>query len=128
MAVAHTESNVGDGYSGAILYTWLLTTANPIGVAVGPEIIQHTDLCWHAVGTWGGATAAIEGSNTDVTANYGAMTNASGGTAITWTANGAPKQQIERPAFVRPNLTTVGVGATVTVTLLARRNPFSRRS
>jgi hypothetical protein len=128
MTVAHTESNTGDGYSGSILYTWVLTTANPTGAAVGPEIAQHTDLCWQATGTWGGATAAIQGSNTDVDANYGAVTNASGGAAITYTADGAPKQQIEKPAFVRPKLTTAGTAASVTVTLFARRNPFSRRS
>ena len=128
MTVAHTEANTGDGYSGSILYTWVLTTANPTGAALGPEIAQMTDLCWHAIGGagWGGATAAIQGSNTDTDANYGAMTNASGGAAITWTADGAPKQSIEKPAFVRPKLTTAGTAASVTVTLFARCNPFSR--
>lgn len=126
MTVAHTEADTGDGYGGSRLYTWVLTTANPTGAALGPEAAQYTDLCWHATGTWGGATAAIQGSNTDTDGLYGAMSNASGGAAITWTADGAPKQSIEKPAFVRPKLTTVGVGATVTVVLFARRNPFSR--
>ena len=123
----YTQANTGDGYSGSILYTWVLTTADPTGNPLGAEISQHTDLCWHATGTWGGATAAIQGSNTNTDGLYGAMTNASGGTAITWTADSAPKQQVEKPVFVRPKLTTVGAGASVTVTLFARRNPFSRR-
>ena len=120
---SYTQSDVG---SDATLFTWVLTTADPTGTAVGPEVIQHVDMCWHAIGTWGGATAAIQGSNRNTDAEFGAMTNASGGAAITWTADGAPKQQVEKPAFVRPKLTTAGPGASVTVTLLARRNPFTR--
>lgn len=124
---AYTRTEVGDGYNGSILFTWVLTTADPTGTPVGPEIAQHTDLAWQATGTWGGATAAVQGSNTNTDALYAAVTNASGGTAITWTADGAVKQQLEKPAFSRPKLTAVGVGASVTVTLFARRNPFSRR-
>ncbi len=124
--VTPTQADKGDGYGGAILYTWVLTTADHTGAALGAEIIQHADLCWQASGTWGGATAAIEGSNNDSV--YGAMTNVSGGSAITWTADGAPKQQIERPVNVRPRLSTVGLGATVTVTLLARRNQLARKA
>lgn len=120
MTIAYTRADKAG--AAAVLYTWVLTTADPTGDAVGAEISQHTDLCWHATGTWGGATAAIQGSNTNTDGLFGAVTNAAGAAAITWTADGAPKQQIEKPLFVRPKLTTVGVGATVTVTLFARRN------
>jgi hypothetical protein len=126
--VTPTQQDVGDGYGGGILFTWVLTTADHTGKALGAEIVQHSDMCWHAIGTWGGATAAIEGSNTDTNANYGAMTNAAGGSAITWTADGAPKQSNEKPVFVRPRLSTVGVGASVTVTMLARRNQLARKA
>lgn len=124
--VTPTSSDLGDGYGNTRTYTWVLTSADTTGVAVGPELAQYTDLCWQATGTWGGATAAIQGSNTNTDALYGAMTNVSGGAAITWTADGAPKQSIEKPAYVRPKLTTAGAGATVTVVLFARRNPIRR--
>ena len=122
--VQYTEADVG---SDSTLYTWALTTDDHTGKALGPEVIQHVDLCWQAVGDFGGTgVAAIQGSNTDTDANFGAMTNASGGSAITWSAAGAPKQQVEKPAYIRPKLTTPGTAAAVTVTLLARRNPFGR--
>lgn len=124
--VTPTVTDVGDGYGHSKLASWTLTTADHTGVALGPEIAQHTDLCWHATGTWGGATAAIQGSNTNTDGLFGAMTNVSGGSAITWTADGAPKQSIEKPAYVRPKLTTAGAGATVVVTLFARRNTIRR--
>lgn len=114
-----TTTNVSTNDDSVKLHTWTLTTADTTGVAV--EFPMYADLCWHAIGTWGGATAAIQGSNRDTDAEYGALTNASGGAAITWTADGAPKQSIERPRFVRPKLTTPGSGATVVVTLLARK-------
>ena len=120
--VTPTITDVGDGRGGTKLVTWVLTTADTTGVAVGAELGQHSDLCWHAIGTWGGATAAIQGSNVNTDAAFGAMTNASGGAAITWTADGAPKQSIEKPYFIRPKLTTAGAGATVTVYLFARKS------
>lgn len=120
--VTPTITDIGDGRGGTKLITWVLTTADTTGVAVGPELGQHSDLCWQASGTWGGATAAVQGSNTDSDALFGAMTNASGGSAITWTSDGAPKQSIEKPAYVRPKLTTGGAGASVTVTLFARKS------
>lgn len=125
MAVV-TPTIVEHARGDTVIATWVLTTADTTGVALGEAFIQHADRCWHASGTWGGATAAIQGSNTDTDALYGALTNASGGAAITWTDDGAPKQSIENPLFVRPKLTTAGVGATVTVVLVARRNRMTR--
>lgn len=121
MAVVNpTVSKLGSDPE-VILFSWTLTTADHTGVAA--RFPQHADLTWHAIGTWGGATAAIQGSNRDTDAEFGALTNASGGSAITWTADGAPKTSIERPLFVRPKLTTPGTGATVVVTCLARKQP-----
>lgn len=128
MALVTPTSQAVDGYGNAVLYTWVLTTADHTGVAIGPEVVQHTDLCWHASGTWGGATAAAQGSNTNTDGLFGPVKNAAGGSAITFTADaGSPANQIEKPMFVRPKLTTAGTGASVTVTLLARRNPFIRK-
>ena len=125
MAVV-TPTIVGKARDDLVIATWVLTSTDTTGAALDEAYAQHADLCWHAIGTWGGATAAIQGSNTNTDANFGAMTNASGGAAITWTADGAPKQSIERPLYIRPKLTTAGSGATVTVTLFARRNRITR--
>jgi hypothetical protein len=114
--VTPTLSKPGERDDSAILMTWALTTANTDGAPL--EWIQWADRCFTAVGTWGGATLTIEGSNDGV--NWLPLSNAAGGAAATFSANGA-KSIIELPNFVRPNLTTPGAGATVTVQLLARR-------
>lgn len=120
MAVDPTVSKLSSDPE-VILFSWTLTSAAATGTAM--RFPQHADLTWHAIGTWGGATAAVQGSNRDTDAEYGALTNVSGGAAVTWTADGAPKTTIERPLFCRPKLTTPGAGATVVVTCLARKTP-----
>lgn len=109
-----TEPNV-------TVWTWVLTTANTDGLPI--KYPQHADLCWQVEGTFGGATAAVEGSNAGTV--FAAMTNASGGAAATFAAAGL-KTTIERPLYVRPNLTTPGAGATLNVTLTARKQPQPR--
>ena len=127
--VTPTVESVGDGYGNVVRVTWVLTTADHTGLAVGPELVQHADLCWSFSGTWGGATAAAQCANTNTDGLFGAATNASGGSAITATsdATGTPKQQVERPFYLRPKLTTAGTGASVTVVLCARRNQRTMR-
>lgn len=101
----------------AKLFTWVLTSTNSDGT---PMLwFQWADLCWQASGTWGGATLALEGSNNGTV--WFPLSNAAGGAAATFTADGG-KTVIERPVYVRPNLTTVGAGATITVTCAARRS------
>lgn len=100
-----------------IQVTWVLTTADPTGVAV--DFPQHRDRNWEFSGTWGGATAAAQGANTNTDSLFGAVSNANGGLAITATADGVTKNQLESCRFVRPKLTTVGVGASITVVLIA---------
>ncbi len=108
------------GDDNAILFTWALTSADHTGI--GAEFIQHTDLCFQAVGSnWGGAVAAAEGSNDGT--NWFALTNASGGAAITFSAADGGKQAIERPRYIRPRLSTVGTLAIVSLSLMARKNP-----
>lgn len=110
------NGNISPGDGSVILVTWTLTTADPDGGFF--EWPQWADRCTQAVGTWGGATLTMQGSNNGTDAF--SMSNAAGGTAATFTVDGG-KTLIEAPRFVRPKLTTVGVGATVVVTLLARR-------
>ncbi len=97
--------------------TWTLTSADPTGDAV--SLPQARDRCWQSTGTWGGATMAAQGSNTNTDALFGAVTNANGGLAITETANSVCKNSLESCEFVRAKLTAVGAGATVVVVLNA---------
>jgi hypothetical protein len=99
-----------------ILYTWTLTTANADGAKI--EMAQWADRCFTATGTWGGATLTIQGSNDGT--NWLTLNLASTGTATASTDKAM--QILELPRYIRPNLTTPGVGATVTVMALLRRN------
>lgn len=109
--------SMGDGTVKRI--TWALTTANTDGApAQLPEFNLNT---WQGSGTWGGATMAFEGSNDGTT--WFPLTKVGTTTAATLTANGGVTTN-EAPLYVRPNLTTVGVGATVSAVLVAiRRTP-----
>lgn len=120
MAVTPTKLNYGPEPN-VTVWTWALTTAAPEGEAI--KFPQHADLCWQVEGTVGGATVAIEGSNAG--AVYAPLTNAAGGAAATFTAAGL-KTTLERPLYVRPNLSAVGVGAEISVTLTARKHPQPR--
>jgi hypothetical protein len=116
MAAVTTNTNIGNGDGSLILNTWSLTTADPTGDAVSSA--EWADRTWQYSGTWGGATLTLQGSNDK--SNWFTLDNAAGGTALTATANGGAAS-VELPLWVRPNLTTPGTGATVTVTALFRR-------
>ena len=116
MTVTVTQSKPSTGDGSLILFSWALTTANPDGAPVGSA--EWADRTWQAVGTWGTAILALQGSNDGI--NWFSMSNAAGGVAIAITAN-LGVASIELPLMVRPVLTTVGIGAAVTVTCLMRR-------
>lgn len=99
------------------LFTWALTSSNTDGLMMAYN--EFADRCWSATGTWGGATLTLQGSNDGT--NWWSMSNAAGGSAATATTDKGI-QTIETPRYARPNLTTAGAGASVTVILLARRN------
>lgn len=126
MTVAAVRDNnpLAAGADGSlIVVTWVLTTADPKGQAVC--IPEWYDRTWHAYGTIGGATLAIETAQTNTDAQFAACKNAAGGAAIAITSLPACAVNIENSMFIRPNLSTVGVGATVNVMLVARRmNPL----
>lgn len=101
---------------------WVLTTADHTGDPV--MFPQHRDVCWHANGTWGGATFKPEGSNSSTSAHFGTLKNADGGSDISFTADaGSPANSTATSLYKRPRLTTVGVGATVNVVAIFAKQP-----
>ena len=118
MTVTPTFLNtLGQSDRSAILATWVLTTANPDGAPV--ELPEYSTFTWQYEATWGGATLTLQGSNSG--AGYFPLTKVNtAGTAATATADGGTATN-EISRYVRPNLTTPGAGATVTVTLVATR-------
>jgi len=108
------------GDNSIIVWRWTLTTADPIGTAV--SLPEWADRTWSVVATAAGAaTLRFEGSNTDVTAEFATMHDAAVPATSSWTTGPQCVTTVENPLFVRPNLTTVGVGATWVITLCARR-------
>jgi hypothetical protein len=96
-------------------FAWTLTTADHTGDAlIGVDFADRT---FTFVGTWGGATAAVEGSNDGT--NWMLLSDAAGATDATASTNKAITV-VELTRYIRPRLTTAGSGATVTVHLLAR--------
>ena len=117
MPINPTYSNdVGARDGSVVQFTWVLVTATPDGSPI--KIPEWADNTFVATGTWGGATLTLEGSADGST--WVSLNAAAGGTAATATANKAITL-IERPLYLRPNLTTPGAGATITVTALCRR-------
>ena len=133
MAVTPTTNNsAGQADGSIIVYTWVLTTANPAGIAIQlPEWADKT-ISWFETGDAAGAPAAsisVEGSNNNV--DFGALANAAGGGAGSLGALVVSVTKvasiIENPLFVRPNLTTPGTAASVTVRLTIRRAFMQRQ-
>ena len=115
MAVAFVKTDIS-GSGQVMKFTWALTTADPIGDPIPREFAEFADRTIYAIGTWGGATAAWQGGDGTT---YLSLTDPQGN-AISKTAD-AIEAVTELPEFSRPNLTSVGAGATITVTCIARR-------
>jgi hypothetical protein len=99
----------------AVVATWTpLAAAGDVG-----QPLQRTDLADRSVqvtGTFAGATIVLEGSNDG--AAYFTLSNPAGA-ALSFTAAGL--MQVNQPtAWVRPRI-TLGSGASLTVTMTARR-------
>jgi hypothetical protein len=117
MATNPTQIETSEGDKSTVLVTWNLTTAAPDGEPI--EMSQWADRTFQAdFTTVGGAILTIEGSNNRT--KWAPLSNAAGAAALTFSADGM-KSSIELPRWVRPNLTTVGAGAVVAVTMMARR-------
>lgn len=95
---------------------WVLTSTNADGAPLGANFVDYSERTVYFLGTWGGATAVLQGGDGST---YLPLTDPQGN-AISKTADGIEAVS-EVPEFVRPNLTTPGTGATVTVTMIARR-------
>jgi hypothetical protein len=118
MAVPNPTIAVVGGDASVLAFTWTLTTADNTGA--GFEFVQWADVTWHFFGTWGGATAKVQGSADNTTFDATGLNSAAGGAEGSAAADKI-YTTIERPRFMRPILTTVGVGATVVVTAICRR-------
>lgn len=114
MTIAFTRS--ADLPGGCQLHTWVLLSANATGDSV--ELPGAADRSVQFAGTWGGATAALQGSNDGST--WGALTNPATGSAITATADNNIAAVVENPRYIRAILTTVGTGASVSAYMLSR--------
>jgi hypothetical protein len=97
-------------------FTWALTSANADGQPIGAKWSEFADRTVYFTGTWGGATAAMQGGDNTT---WLALTDPQGN-AIAKTADSIEIIS-ETPEFTRPNLTTAGSGAAITCTMIVRR-------
>jgi|SRR5688572_12416791 len=112
-AVTITDDLPGNTFMAA----WTLTTADATGEAI--EIPGAADRTVQFEGTWGGATAQLEGSNDNSV--WVALTNPATGTAISATTDATGMSAVmENPRYIRAKLTTAGAGATVRAKLFSR--------
>lgn len=111
--------DVGGGDGSIVLATWAhLVAASLAGAPI--EMPQHSDVCVQVIAnTAGGATCVVEGSNDGT--NYGTLYNAQG-SALSFTATGAPKQLMERPRFIRPRISGGGGTEDWTIVMLLQRH------
>ena len=113
--VAPTTVDIsGDGSVYKI--TWALTTADHTGAAINGTSWADRTVLFQSV-AWGGATAAVEGSNDNSV--FLPLADVQG-TAISKSANGI-ESVVELTQYLQPRLTTVGTAAAVTVSIVARR-------
>ena len=111
---------IGEGEGSSKLIAWTGGTTGDIGPAV--ELPEWADNCVQIVGTIGGATIVIEGSNDGT--NYNTLNSAQGAALSFVAVTDALKQIVERPRFIRPKITG-GAGVSLSVYLLMRRaNPM----
>lgn len=114
MATLATTDLNGD--RSVVMAVWNLTTADHTGDAL--SWADWADRSVTFTGTWGGATAGLEGSNDGTT--WVPLADPQGG-AISKSAD-AIEAILELTRFVRPRLTTVGTAAAVKATILMRNS------
>jgi len=98
---------------GAIVVTWATLGGTDDGAPF--RLPCSADLTFQVVGTFGGATCALQGSNNGST--WHPLTQSSGTSNMSYTT-AACHASNETPLFVRPNITG-GTGSSITVTLAA---------
>lgn len=102
-----------------VLATWTPVTESDTCQAV--EFSQYPDRCMQVVGTFGGATAILQGSNDGT--NWFPIKNVQG-TALSMAAAGG-QQAAEGPRFMRPSASG-GAAQSLTFTLFMRRSNTMR--
>lgn len=113
---------VSGGDNSVIQISWTLTSTDADGAPF--ELAEWADITWVFRGTWGGATAKVQGSADGTNFIATGLSTAAGGTEGSASADKI-YTTIERPRYIRPILTTAGSGASVVVTALCRRaNPL----
>lgn len=112
----YVREDLARGTDQVLKFTWALTTADPTGDPIDGRYAEWADRTAYFLGTWGGATAIIEGGDGTT---YVPLVDPQG-TAISKTADGI-ELITEVPEFARPRLSAVGAGATITCTVIARR-------
>jgi hypothetical protein len=119
--IAPTVTPIYGQQGGVVGYTfkWALGNADS-GQAV--NLVEFPDKSVEIVGTWGGATGVLEGSNDDdgsgAAGTYTTLNDPSSN-ALSFTAN-AQKQVTEVTAWTRPR-TSGGTGTAVVASLTVRR-------
>ena len=101
-------SNTRDG---AIVVTWPALAGTDDGSPF--RVPSSADLTFQVVGTFGGATCTLQGSNNGT--DWHALTQRGGTAGMAYTS-AASHACNENPLFVRPNITG-GSGSALTVTL-----------
>lgn len=102
--------------------TYTLTNGDPDGTPIGPNHADYADRNVQALGTFGGAAVAIQGSNDGGTTWY--TLDDPQGTDLSFAAAGG-KAISEVPLLMRPSLTG-GAGSSVTVAFSLRRTRSGR--
>lgn len=103
----------------AIKVTWeTLTSANAAGAALPSCYMDYSDRSVQVIGTFNGATVAVQGSNDEGT-TYATMNDAFGA-AATFTA-AAIKQITEVCGFLRPSTSGGGGSQDLDVVMICRR-------
>ena len=106
----------GVSLNGAVTqYLWELTSDDHTGDPV--KGVDFADRTVTAVGTWGGASVTIEGSNDGE--HWMPLSDAAGAADAIASSNKAITI-VELTRFIRPRLTTAGTGAAITVCMLSR--------
>lgn len=116
MAVNIVRTDLSRGVDQVYKFTWALTSADATGEAIDGRYGEWADRTTYFLGTWGGATAVIEGGDGST---YVPLVDPQG-TAISKTVD-AIEVITEIPEFTRPRLSVAGAGATITCTVIARR-------
>jgi hypothetical protein len=118
--VTPTISNVSDD---TVVFSWVLTSTDRDGAPITPVHDRNVGRCVQATGTWGGATWVMQGSMDGT--NWSTITDPTDDD-ITGTSGSPLFEILEIPLYTRPWLSTAGSGASITVTLSARKNRSGR--